>query len=149
MIFRAGKMSEADFLFESEWVCLDAVVEILALNLRETPIEIKALNVAIADETLKMCYRAIAGEIQGEWTEMLERHAAEQRALDEELDKEYSRYIKWLEKNLDTYMELLPRAFSDDPAEALAGSAELAAFMKLPQAEILGTVDDVDDFFLE
>ena len=147
-LFRAGEMSEADFLFESEWVCLDAVVEILASYLRERPIEIESLNIVITDEMLKMRYRAIVGEIQGEWIEMLERHAAQQQALDEALDEEYSRYIAWLEKDLDTYMELLPRAFSDDPAEALAGSAELATFMKLPQAEVLGTVDDVDDYFL-
>ena len=146
--FRSGEMSEVDFLYESEWACLDAVVEILASYLRDQSIDLKSFGIVISEETFKLRYEAIKNDIRGEWEEMLVRHAEEQRAHDEMLEKQYIAYIEWLEKDLDTYMKLLQRAFSDDPAEALAGSAELAAFMKLPQAEVLSTVEDVDDFFL-
>ena len=148
VMFRAGEMNEVDFLYESEWACLDAVVQILASYLRFTPIEIEAFGIVITEEMLKLRYQAIKDDIRGEWEDMLVRHAEEQRIMDENLEKRYVTYVEWLEKDLDTYMQLLPRAFSDDPAEALAGSAELAAFMKLPPAEVLSTVEDVDDFFL-
>lgn len=146
--FANGQMSEVDFLYESEWACLDAVVDILASYLRLCPIDIKCLGVVITDETLKLRYSAIKDDIRGEWAETLARHEREQRSQDELLEKRYRDYIEWLEKDLATYREILPRAFSNDPEVALAGSAELASFLKLPQAHILSTVSDVDDFFL-
>lgn len=147
-LFRSGEMSEVDFLYESEWACLDAVVGILSSYLRQCPIEINILGIVINEEMLNLRYKAIKDELRGEWEDMLVRHVEEQRAQDDALEKKYTDYIEWLEKDLNTYMELLPRAFSDDPEEALAGSSELALFMKLPQAEVLNTVEDVDDFFL-
>lgn len=146
--FANGQMSEVDFLYESEWACLDAVVDILVSYLRLCPIDIKCLGMVITDETLKLRYSVIKDDIRGEWAETLARHEKEQRAQNKLLEKRYRDYIEWLEKDLGTYQEILPRAFSNDPEVALAGSAELAAFLKLPQAHILSTVSDIDDFFL-
>lgn len=146
--FKSGEISEADFLYESEWACLDAVVKILASYLRLSPINVKVFGVVVNEEMLNLRYAAIKDELRGEWEETLARHAEEQRIQDETLEKKYTAYIEWLKKDLDTYMELLPRAFSDDPEEALAGSAELAMFMKLPQAEVLSSVEEIDDFFM-
>lgn len=146
--FKAGEISETDFLYESEWACLDSVVMILASYLQSKPIEAKAIGIVINDEIFKLRYDALKSTIRGEWEETLARLAEEQRALDAELDKKYANYIEWLEKDLKTYRELLQRAFSDDLEEALAGSVELGSFMKLPRAELLGTIDEIDDYFL-
>lgn len=148
-LFRSGDMSEVDFLYESEWACLDAVVGILSSYLRQRPIEVKILGAVITEEMLNFRYKAIEDEIRGEWEDMLIRHAEEQRIQNEVLEKKYAVYIEWLEKDLNTYMELLQRAFSDNPEEALAGSSELALFMNLPPAEVLSALEDVDDFFLD
>lgn len=146
--FSAGEISEVDFLYESEWACLDAVIGILVSYLRGNPIKLKVLKKVIDDETLTVCYQAFKSDVRGAWEETLARCAEEQRAQNEMLEKRYRDYIEWLEEDLATYREILPRAFSDDPETALAGSVELALFMKLPQAEVLATIDDVDDFFL-
>lgn len=146
--FRSGEISEVDFLYESEWACLDAVVGILAAYLRTAPIKLKALGIVITDETLELRYQAIKDDLLGEWADMLARHAEEQRIQDEMLEERYRDYIDWLEKDLRTYREILSRAFSDDPDTALAGSAELARFMKQPRVNVLSTIEDVDDFFL-
>lgn len=146
--FRNGEISEVDFLYESEWACLDAVVSILAAYLRSTPIKLKVLGTVINDEVFELRYQAIKDDLLGEWDDMLARHAEEQRAQNEMLEKRYRNYIEWLEKDLRTYREILQRAFSNDPETALAVSAELAQFMKLPRAKVLSTIDDVDEFFL-
>ena len=49
---------------------------------------------------------------------------------------------------MSEYISLLEKAFSPNAAMAFSGSVELAVSLNVPDGEILHTLEEVDDFFL-
>ena len=80
--------------------------------------------------------------------ELLAHYAQELKALDTELDGEYAACISGLRENMSEYISLLEKAFSPNAAMAFSGSVELAVSLNVPDGEILHTLEEVDDFFL-
>ena len=68
--------------------------------------------------------------------------------LEIELDKKYHKYIDELNKGLCAYYSILERAFSPNYEEALCGSIELAMSLGVSSEELLKSVSEVDDYFL-
>ena len=71
-----------------------------------------------------------------------------QSVLDEQLQAEYDAYLAEVEKNAERFRCLIQTAFDPGLRESLKESVELAKAYGVSEAELLKTVDEIDDFFL-
>ncbi len=97
-----------------------------------------------------MCiYRQVFHSLCGVRDEILNRYIQNQYALDEELKCEYEKYLEEVNEHARRFQGLIENAFSSNLHEALVQSAALAREAGVKEEEILGSVEDVDAFFME
>ncbi len=141
----AGEVSEVKFIEENLWLSLEAVYLVLTdrMTHRIIPEQRQELADAIGALTFqKFRYSHYEKELAA-INECLEYQAD----LDYRLDTQVDAYIDALRDELDTFDEIVERAFNTtDFQMAFRGSAELAQFMG--SDETLQTKRDIDDYFM-
>ena len=64
------------------------------------------------------------------------------------LDKQYQSYIEKLSTVLNKYFAIVDEAFAVDCSQAFQGSILLAEYVGVPNENILKSISDIDDFFM-
>ena len=147
-LFRTGKITEEQFIINSEILCLDASVSALSSFMGQALIPIPVLGAVIGNTVGTLLYQTAKDYLKKKEQQIIEGYIRYLNELDIFLDKKYRQYIDELNKNLETYYGLLDRAFSPNYAEALEGSVALAASLGVPSEELLKSIPEIDAFFM-
>ena len=146
--FRSGELTEIEFIENSEIACLDASVSAFSSFVGQVAIPIPVLGALVGNAVGTTVYELGKDFYNKREAELLAHYAQELKALDTELDGEYAACISGLRENMSEYISLLEKAFSPNAAMAFSGSVEFAVSLNVPDGEILHTLEEVDDFFL-
>ena len=142
---RANKISEPDYVEDCLWLCLEAMIKQLSLWLgRNLSAEFSELGQAVSILAFEYGrYRLYAKE-----QALLAEYLAKQEQLDAELQKQYDEFMAEVQAYSEQFMSLVDNAFAPDFRPALTDSVALAQAAGVADAEILVSVEDVDDFFI-
>ena len=142
---QCGELSEVDYIEGCMWISLEAMIKLLASWLtRKTGPEFAYLTQAVAQLAFEYGRLVLLTREQ----KLLESYIENQYILDEKLQTEYEDYLEEVNRYSEKFRGLIEKAFSPDIRESLMQSAELAKAAGVKEEELLTSIEDVDDFFL-
>ena len=142
---QCGELSEVDYIEGCMWISLEAMIKLLACWLtRKTGTEFAYLTQAVAQLAFEYGRLVLLTREQ----KLLESYIENQYILDEKLQTEYEDYLEEVNRYSEKFRGLIEKAFSPDIRESLMQSAELAKAAGVKEEELLTSIEDVDDFFL-
>lgn len=143
---RNNEISEVDYVDQCLWLSLEAMIKCLSLSLTSLAgPEFTQLAQAITQLAFEYGrYRLYAKE-----QAILQQYIDNQRILDEQLRTEYNAYLEEVKYNAEKFKSLIDAAFSPDLRESLKESIALAKAAGVKEEELLKSVTEIDDFFLE
>ena len=80
---------------------------------------------------------------------MLDEYLQYQYELDEQLKNRYTAYMEEVNRQRERFESLIDDAFNPNLRDSLMQSAALAREAGVKEEEILRTMGDIDDFFME
>ena len=140
-----GELSEVDYIEGCLWISLEAMIKRLACSL--TPKigpEFAYLTQAVAQLAFEYGRLVLLTREQ----KLLELYIKNQCILDEKLQTEYEEYLKEVKRYSERFRGLIEKAFTPGIRDSLMQSAELAKAAGVKEEELLTSIEDVDDFFL-
>lgn len=146
-MFSQKKISEVDFIYNSEVVCLDASVSALSSIIGQTVIPIPVLGALIGNTVGTLMYKVAKDNFNKEQQDIIERFKLEQEHLDEKLINDYQDAILKLNGELQSYITILENSFDPNIKRAFEGSVDLAFYLGVPTEEILDSKEKIDDYF--
>ncbi len=138
-------LTEVEYVDKCLWLSLEAMIKCLSLSLSSL---IGPEFAQFAQSVSQLAFEYGRYVLYSKEQALLQAYIENQYVLDEVLQKKYEDYLSELQLNSDRFLGLIDKAFSSDLHEALVNSADLARAYGVKEEEILKTVDDVDDFFL-
>ena len=142
---QCGELSEVDYIEGCMWISLEAMIKLLACWLtRKTGPEFAYLTQAVAQLAFEYGRLVLFTREQ----KLLESYIEYQYILDEKLQTEYEDYLEEVNRYSEKFRGLIEKAFSPGIRESLMQSAELAKASGVKEEELLTSIEDVDDFFL-
>lgn len=147
-LMRTGKITQEQFIVNSEILCLDASVSALSSCIGQAVIPVPILGAVIGNTVGTLLYQIAKDNLSHREQRTIEDYLRYLAELDEELDQKYRRYLDVLNEGIRAYYGMLERAFSPNYDEALDGSVALAMSLGVPGEELLKNVSEIDDYFL-
>ena len=142
---QCGELSEVDYIEGCMWISLEAMIKLLAyLLMPMIGPEFTYLTQAVAQLAFEYGRLVLLTREQ----KLLESYIENQRVLDEKLQAEYEEYLAELSEYSERFQGLIDAAFTPDIQNSLMRSAELARAAGVKEEELLTSIEDVDDFFL-
>lgn len=148
-MLRKNKISETEFILNSEILCLEVSISALATFIGQALIPIPVMGAVIGSCVGTVMYQIAKENFQTREQVLMEQYLKSQVLLDERLNVRYGKYLEELKSNMTAYMSLLGNAFDPDVDTAFDGSIKLAQALHVPMDEILDTPEKVQDYFLE
>ena len=127
------------------WISLEAMIKLFACSL--TPMigkEFAYLTQAVAQLAFEYGRLVLLTREQ----KLLESYIENQHVLDEKLQAEYEEYLAELNEYSERFKGLIDAAFTPGIKDSLMQSADLARAAGVKEEELLTSIEDVDDFFL-
>ncbi len=147
-LYRKGQISEEEFIINSEILCLDTSISALSSFLGQAIIPIPVLGAVIGNTVGVLVYQVAKENLSKKEQEILEGYLEYLCRLDIALEEKYRRYIDELNTDLGKYYEMLEKAFSPNYSEAIQGSVILAINMGVSSHDLLKSVSEIDDYFM-
>lgn len=147
-LLKNGRINTKEFFLNSEALCVDVSVSALSSFIGQTFIPIPVLGAVIGNSVGMMIYQTGKDVIKRKDRQILESYFKEIKDLEKKLDHEYRVYVQKLNVELDRFYNLLENAFAIDCNDALNGSIALAEYVGVPSGEILRSIADADNYFL-
>jgi len=147
-LLRTGKITQEQFIMNSEILCLDTSVSALSSFIGQALIPVPVLGAVIGNTVGTLLYQVAKDNLSKKEQGIIEGYLKYLAELEIELDKKYRRYIDELNAGIRVYYGMLERAFSPNYDEALQGSVSLAVSLGVPSEELLKNISEVDDYFL-
>ena len=142
---QAGALSEVDYIEGCMWISLETMIKLLACSL--TPKigpEFDYLTQAVAQLAFEYGRLVLLTREQ----KLLESYIENQYKLDEKIQAEYEEYLAEVNTYSERFRGLIDKAFTPGIRNSLMKSAELARAAGVKEEELLTSIEDVDDFFL-
>ena len=146
--FSEGKMSEEDFIIQSEACCLDAGISTIAALIGEMVIPVPVLGAAVGTTVGNVLYDISKKYCDENARKCFEKYCTEINELNEKLDKKYKLFIESLEHELNKFMSILELAFDEQVNVAFDNSVLFAEMCGVDENRILKNKEQVDVFFL-
>ena len=147
-LLKTGKISEEQFLLNSQVICVDTSVSALSSMIGQAVIPVPVLG-AVIGNTVGMLMNQIAKEYLSHYEQRIIReYLREINAYEEQLNAQYREIIQKLGKEFSMYMKILDRAFVPDYEEAFTGSIILAEYVGVDPEKILRNKEDGYNYFL-
>lgn len=138
------RISEPDYVERCLWLCLEAMVKLLAAyKVRGLKTEYALFIQAIADLTVQYVRLTMYQKER----DLLDAYLQHQEVLDEELQAKYDAYINELTERSVEFDKLLDDAFSPDFQNTLKASVNFAEAAGVPKEQILDSKQKIDDYF--
>lgn len=147
-LYREGKISEQDFLINSEMLYLDASVSALSSIVGQVVVPVPVLGAIIGNTVGTLVYKTTKGYVYSKEEQLIKQYLEELKQIDELLDEDYKECVELLNEEMEEFLSLLELAFSPDIDICFKGSIDLAISMGVPTEEILDTKEKVDDYFM-
>lgn len=147
-LLRTGKITQEQFIMNSEILCLETSVSALSSFIGQALIPVPVLGAVIGNTVGTLLYQVAKDNLSKKEQRIIEGYLKYLADLEIELDKKYCRYIDELNAGIRVYYGMLERAFSPNYDEALQGSVALAVSLGVPSEELLKNISEVDDYFL-
>lgn len=155
-----GNIPEEIYIEDSLWICLEAMIKLLAASV--SIINAFAKTNKIIDEKSDWSWvedfsEAIASvafeyarySLLSKEQVMLEEYVDMQYKLDEELEEKYRTCFEKMSAKISEFYEIVDNSFNDDFRKTYISSIKLANTVGVDEAEILDSIDKVDEFFME
>ena len=142
---QCGELSEVDYIEGCMWISLEAMIKLLACSLMPNigP-EFTYLTQAVAQLAFEYGRLVLLTREQ----KLLESYLENQRVLDEKLQAEYEEYLAELNEYSERFRGLIDAAFTPGIHDSLIQSVDLARAAGVKEEDLLTSIEDVDDFFL-
>lgn len=144
-ILQNGEIAEARYIEDCLWICLEAMIKLLAsaskIVLKD---EYGELSQALASYAFEYGRFVLFRQEQ----QLINQFIEEQCTLDNELQNKYEKYVQNLEKEANYFYTLIDNAFVPNFREQFLHSIVLAEAAGVKESEILMSVSDIDDFFM-
>ena len=127
------------------WISLEAMIKLFACSL--TPLigkEFAYLSQAVAQLAFEYGRLVLLTREQ----KLLESYIENQHVLDEKLQVEYEEYLAELNEYSERFKSLIDAAFTPGIKDSLMQSVDLARASGVREEELLTSIEDVDNFFL-
>lgn len=147
-LLRQGKITEEQFIANSEMLCLDASVSALSSVIGQTLIPIPVLGAVIGNTIGMIMYQVAKDSLSKKEQRLVEGYLKYLNEIENSLDKKYCQFLDELTEGLRLYYTMLEKAFSPNYEEALNGSVALAISYGVSSTELLKSVSEIDDYFL-
>ena len=140
-----GSISEPNYVEDCLWFSLEAMVKLLSLYFELKIPEDYAQLIKGASEFAFEYGRYV---LYAKEQTILEGYLQNQKILDEQLQEQYDAYLEDVRIQSDKFQQLIDNAFTPALHDSLIQSAELAREAGVQKEELLTTVKEIDDFFL-
>ena len=147
-LFRQGKLSEIEYIENSEILCLDVSVSALSSLIGQVVIPVPVLGAVIGNTVGSVLYQIGKNQFNEYEQKLLCSYAESLKKLDNELIEQYQGVLNELNDSLALYLEIVSSAFSPDINIAFEGSIELAKHYGVPSEEILDTYEKTKNYFI-
>ena len=147
-MLRIGKITQEQFIMNSEILCLDTSVSALSSFIGQALIPVPVLGAVIGNTVGTLLYQVAKDNLTKEEQKIIEGYLKYLYELEITLENKYRKYIDELNEGLVIYYGMLERAFSPNYAEALDGSVALAMSFGVPSEELLKSISEIDDYFI-
>lgn len=145
-LFHREKIKETDYVEACLWLSLEAMIKLLSTSLAiAIGPDLANLTASVSQLAFEYGRYVLYSKEQA----ILEKYLENQRVLDEQLQHEYEAFLNEVQKEAEHFQKLVEDAFSPDFHETLLRSVALARAVGVKKEEILTSVSEVDDFFLE
>lgn len=147
--FRAGEISEVEFIENAELVCLETAVSALSSFVGQALIPVPVLGAVIGNTVGIIMYRAVASSLSEREAALVRHYLDDQQDLDARLSQEHEVLVDNLAASLTNYLAVIERSFSPDIGIALLGSIELALELGVLPEQVLDSPDKMQSYFLD
>lgn len=147
-LLKKGKITQEDFLRNSEELCVDVSVSALSSFIGQAIIPVPIVGAVIGNTIGNLIYQTAKESLKKQDKQLIKRYIQEIEALSQSLEAQYKQYIKQINIAMKEYFSLLEEAFAIDCVQALEGSIQLARYIGVPEDDILKTIEDIDDYIL-
>ncbi len=147
-LLRTGKITEFEFIENSEMLCLDAAVSAFSSYAGQALIPVPVLGAVIGNTLGTVMYKVAKDSLSEREQRLVNEYVNSIREQSNRLSEEYQQLVEISTKNMVIYMELLDQAFSTDIDTALLGSVELAKSMGVPTEELLDSHEKITQYFM-
>lgn len=148
-LLQQGKISNEDFLVNSEVVCLDVSVSAISSLLGQMMIPIPVLGAVIGNVTGMFMYGIAKDNLSKQEQTLIADFNNTVQQLNEQLDAHYRVLIELLEQEFAKFKSVLDLAFDLDVNVAFLGSIALAQNVGCNSDKILLDRQAIDAYFLK
>ena len=140
-----GKITEVAYTEDCLWISLEAMMKSMATYVGcFTGEQYSELIYAVSSLAFEYGRLVLYRKEQA----LLEEYIRNQYLLDDQMQVKFDAFKRELQEESNRFNTLVADAFDPDYRKSLIGSVELARAAGVKEDEILKTVDDIDDFFL-
>lgn len=147
-LLQQGKISNEDFIINSEVVCLDVTVSAISSLMGQVIIPIPVLGAVIGNATGMFMYGIAKNNLSKKEQTLIANSNSSTHQLNEQLDEQYRELIELLKQKFAIFKSVLDLALDLDVNMAFAGSIAMAQHVGCDKERILWNKQDVDAYFL-
>ena len=148
-LLRRGKITDEEFIENSEVVCLDVTISAIASVIGQVAIPIPVLGAVIGNAAGMFMYGIAKDYLSKHEQQLISGYNNNINSLNAQLDEQYKALIEVLRKEFTKYQSAVALAFDYDVNIAFAGSVELAYCVGCDNSKILKNKAEVDSYFQE
>lgn len=147
-LLKEGKISQEDFIRNSEELCVDVSVSALSSFIGQAIIPVPVVGAVIGNTIGNLIYQTAKENMKKQDKQLIKSYIQEIEALSQSLDAQYKQYVKQINLAMKEYFLILEDAFAVDCVQAFDGSIQLARYIGVSEEDILKTIDEIDDYIL-
>ncbi len=147
-LLKEGKITQEDFIRNSEELCVDVSVSALSSFIGQAIIPVPVVGAVIGNTIGNLIYQMAKESMNKQDKQLIKRYIQEIEALSQSLDAQYKQYVNLINVAMKEYFSILEDAFAVDCVQAFDGSIQLARYVGIHEGEILKTIEDIDDYIL-
>lgn len=147
-LLKDGRITQEDFLRNSEELCVDVSVSALSSFIGQAVIPVPVVGAVIGNTIGNLIYQTAKESLKKQDKQQIKRYIQEIEALSQSLEAQYKQYVEQINLAMKEYFSILEDAFAIDCVQAFDGSIQLARYIGVPEDDILKTMEDIDEYFL-
>lgn len=145
-----GEISEVRYTEDCMWLSLEAMVKLLSSWLAGKIISKDCAEFAqLAEAVSDLGFEYGRYVLYAKENALLEAYIQGQYVLDEQLQSQYETFLSELQEQSNQFQALIEKAFAPDIRDSLMQSAALAQAAGVREEEILTSMEDIDEFFMD
>lgn len=141
-----GRITQEEFLANSETLCLELAVSTVAAMLGSAFIPTAIIGSVIGN-TIGMMLYDMMKEL-GEETKILDEYIKDLNIHNSQLEKKYRDFIQNLRDQYNKFSSMLELALSENVNVAFSASIDLSRFVGVEESKILDSISKIDAFFM-